>query len=520
MALRNRKKYLAFPLMAGICLLAVCVSAWLFASWAIERGSRTSSPMRRQLQCGQWAVIRTCQLRGVPITASKVNELLPYHRNGHTLLQVAEALRALGFDTEARSASIEALEAHECPCIVHLTSPDHFIVVCAVESDCVHVYDGAGRRTVRTKKALEPRLGGAVLHVWRGSGRVPIGSLSRSGVDKPGPIASFETLLMDKGTVAASGKSVAFVYPFQNVGSANLVIEKVQTDCKCLRAESPQEPIPPSGTGEVTLYYNIKPERGPFLHKALVETNDSQNPTFVLEAAGYTGTDVSIHPPRLNLGEVVRGRERTARVFVSYVGDREDFDVIDARTSVVGASASKLSQRLLRHAEEQRVAVDLPEEIILHDNVRVVEMSLTPMLKEREKLEGELTIRTNVEGFGRMSVPVKGIVVCPVKAYPSILNFGSVPSPAVEEQTFTLVSLTREPFRIVAVDSPAPELDCSYPDSLIHFEAEVVVRPTIACLQELRKTGLRVHIELPDSKEELTIPLEVLSGEEALADNG
>ena len=249
-----------------------------------------------QLQCSHWAVYRSSQLVGLPVTSAQVRKLLPFDQNGHTMLQIAESLRELGLGTEARKESIDTLEDRNCPCIVHLHSPDHFVVVCGVDAEAVHMYDGSGRRIMRSKEAVGKRFSGVVLYVQPSEGDAVDHSTSERVTGARSPNIRFETLLVDKGAIGASGDPVAFIYPFFNSGDDDLIIKDVNADCKCLKAEAPQEPIPPNKDGEIKLFYHIKPRRGPFSHKALVETNDPRNTHIALEAAGYTGTDVSLHP--------------------------------------------------------------------------------------------------------------------------------------------------------------------------------------------------------------------------------
>ena len=161
-----------------------------------------------------------------------------------------------------------------------------------------------------------------------------------------------------------------------------------------------------------------------FSHKAVVETNDPQNTKVVLEAAGYTGIDVSIHPPRLDLGDIVQGRECIARCFVTFKGDRGGFEVEEVTTTLVGAEVHTYSGNTPQLAQDKSIAPGTPTNLPLSGNVRMIQIAITPLDNAGEKLEGAITIHTNIKGFEQLSVPVVAHIGLPIKAYPSILSFG------------------------------------------------------------------------------------------------
>jgi ABC-type bacteriocin/lantibiotic exporter with double-glycine peptidase domain len=73
---------------------------------------------------------------------SAITGLLPRAPNGHSMLQIADALRTIGFRTEGRRETLDGLRRQAGPCIAHLTDPEHFVVVVGVGNERVHLFDG------------------------------------------------------------------------------------------------------------------------------------------------------------------------------------------------------------------------------------------------------------------------------------------------------------------------------------------------------------------------------------------
>jgi len=213
------------------------------------------------------------------------------------MLQLAEVLSKVGFDTEGRRETFDSLfntlSQSSCPCIVHLVAPDHFVVVCAIERDRVHLFDGSGIRTAWPRGIFYGKWGREVLWVRRRAGTESL-PVPLPGNHDVAPAIQFERLMVDKGSVPATGRPVPFVYPFRNVGNADLLIADVRVGCKCLDAKAPKERIRPGERGAIELLYHLQPRSGPFCYNAAVMTNDPRIPTVLLHAAGFTGTELNI----------------------------------------------------------------------------------------------------------------------------------------------------------------------------------------------------------------------------------
>jgi hypothetical protein len=71
-----------------------------------------------------------------------------------------------------------------------------------------------------------------------------------------GAIISFEKKSHDFGDIT-QGDKVEFTYHFTNAGNEPLIITNVQVTCGCTVPKGwPRDPIPPGGSGELTVSFN------------------------------------------------------------------------------------------------------------------------------------------------------------------------------------------------------------------------------------------------------------------------
>lgn len=427
-----------FAVLGGAALAAVGVGLW--ARHARPVGGE--APARRtRMECGHWAVLRSCELHGVPVSPKQLVELMPAGPNGHSLLDIAQALRRAGLIAEGNREDIDAFLSGDGVRVVHLSGPDHFVVVTKTNPKTVFFLDDQGRRQVAQTARFAERWTGHVL-------RVSVPPTGVSGfIDPPGPGQArivFSTLFIDKGDIitGADAKTVRFEFPFRNTGHAPLVIKKAHTSCSCLKSSHTYKPVPPGGTGAVVLEYGINPNKHSFVHDAVVETNDPAFPALALRAAGNTNVQVTLSPPSLALGDMPVGQEKRAFLFVRYNGE-EDFEVPRVTAGCLTATVHSEPSAELARRVSLGAAMSLPR------GTRVVEVCFKA--DGTGPVSDEVVIETNIERFGKLRVPVVGRVVPPVTAAPSLVSFGEPAPEATVTRSLLLAHCQGKPFRVLSV---------------------------------------------------------------------
>ncbi len=92
--------------------------------------------------------------------------------------------------------------------------------------------------------------------------------------DKPQAGIAFERTEYDFGGVPYRSPEVECRFAFTNDGAAPLVITKVLTSCSCVKVKYGKKPVPPGGTGEIVVTYEVnKKESGVFYKVIEVYSN-------------------------------------------------------------------------------------------------------------------------------------------------------------------------------------------------------------------------------------------------------
>jgi hypothetical protein len=501
--MRSRNTILAMFLLAMIL-------GGIVAGVALREDASSTAGSSSGLQCGHWCVFRCAQLLGIPVNMKDIVSQLPRAPRGHSMLQVASTLHRIGLVTDGRRGSWKTLLKTPFPCIAHLKNPEHYIVICSVEPDSeyLHVFDGGGRRIRQSRKVFEKQWSGVLLAVTRPKDAASFQEQPREHAIAA-PQAQFDTLLVDLGDVPAVGKPVEFVFPVRNGGTTELVVKNVLTSCDCLRCEKPEEPIRPGEESAVRLLYNVESKKGPFRHSALVETNDPEAPHIILTATGFSGAEVRVHPSKLHLGDLVIQRECSARCFVKYTGSWKELEVQIDDVSLDGAVLVSHSCTTSEEKGSPVLALGCRRRVNARQRTKVLEFVFRAARNGPSRVRGSIVVRTNIEGYELLTIPVKGRIRCPIQAYPSMLVFSDVDPQASLRQAVTLVSRVAEPFEITSVEGAPASIQCEYPHMAVSDRADIVFRASGRALLEAAGSDVLVRLRLCRSGEEVTVPLAV-----------
>ena len=99
-----------------------------------------------------------------------------------------------------------------------------------------------------------------------------------SAQDTPqGPHFAFESTEYDFGDIPHKSPKVECRFAFTNDGTAPLVVTKVLTSCSCVKVDYGKRPIPPGGSGEIVVVYEVnKKESGVFYKVIEIYSNSPE----------------------------------------------------------------------------------------------------------------------------------------------------------------------------------------------------------------------------------------------------
>ncbi|MCC6483742.1 MAG: DUF1573 domain-containing protein [Armatimonadetes bacterium] len=104
------------------------------------------------------------------------------------------------------------------------------------------------------------------------------------------------------------GAKVNLVWDFKNTGDQTLTINNVRTSCGCTNAQASTKTIAPGKSAKITAVFNSAGYRGKVMKSITVETNDPQNGTVSLTAAGLIQPPLDVFPQRVNFGTLKPGK--------------------------------------------------------------------------------------------------------------------------------------------------------------------------------------------------------------------
>lgn len=100
----------------------------------------------------------------------------------------------------------------------------------------------------------------------------------------------FEKETIDYGKVAKKSDA-ARIFTFTNIGTAPLIISRIQSTCGCTVPEKPEAPIMPGAKGEIKVSYNTtKPGR---FNKQIIIFSNAKQTRKVIRVKGYVSKEIS-----------------------------------------------------------------------------------------------------------------------------------------------------------------------------------------------------------------------------------
>jgi len=493
----------------GSGLLAAAIAP--FVSLRPERKTGTQPTQRVDpLQCGHWAVYRTCELLGVPLTPKRVLDKLPRRIEGHTLKELVDFLHGVGLNTQAKRERFETFMGEQGVRLVHLAAPDHYVVVDRTVGERVYFFDDVGRHQHMNASVLKRRWTGNVVQVSRAPSE-DLPNLPGSAILKDKPCARWSTLFIDHGDIplTSTKHTVEYRYALHNAGQVPLLVTGIRTDCDCILASKPSLSVPPGGMEDIVLHYAVTRREREFVHEAVVRTNDPTHPMVVLRAAGNVDTLVRVEPNELNLGEVPLGGAKRCFLLVKYTGEATlalDSVHCDLPGVLVTEKSFRDPEVIGRLWPSSHGQVDV------QSGTFILQVLYSPENEGSTERQGLITLHTNIPRFERIVVPIRARPIVPVAAVPPSLVLGDWSPGMIVERRVSLVSLTGEPFAVVSVESSEAGMEAAVDTKGTPVrKADMRLTGTGASLCSARGATLHVVVSQGEKRFRIDVPVHVFN---------
>jgi Protein of unknown function (DUF1573) len=277
--------------------------------------------------------------------------------------------------------------------------------------------------------------------------------------DASAPRAVVDQADFNFGTMQ-QGRRKSHTFVFKNEGAAPLTLNVGQPTCKCTVGSVTEGPIPPGGSGTVTLEWTAITGSGPFRQSAPVTTNDPLNSNIQLTIHGEVTEAEGIEPREFAFDTIPIGESKTAEVFVMAML-QDNLTVSDPR----------LSELTTRDKFDVKIVPVEPADLPNSKAKSGVMVSLTakPGLPIG-RINQWLALSTNLEDGEHLEIPVSGRIVGDISVRglgwneeQAMLLMGSVKSSQGKQEKLNLFVRGADPenFEIKVASSDPPELSAT-----------------------------------------------------------
>ncbi len=283
---------------------------------------------------------------------------------------------------------------------------------------------------------------------------------------------------------AEAGTNVTHEYMISNGGDLTLEIKRVQPSCGCTVAQLSQQMLKPGDTAKITATLNLAGRNGHQDKHIIVESNDPQTPTMILNLHGDVRQDFLVSPDRLAPGQI-RGDVAV------------EMDIVfnnNSAASVHVVRAQSVTTNLI---------VDLSE--MEPGRKYRIHVKTNPPLPVGQ-IDGLIHLFTDYPARPVFDVPFSASVLGPlVVAPPQILLSQAITNPVVR---FIVIRPGTAPaFKILGVETPDPAMTTEQaqigPQTTRIQINNIVARPDL--------TGQAVKITTDvESMKEIYVPFQVV----------
>lgn len=351
-------------------------------------------------QCAHWAIRRASELLGDGVTMQSLLAMLPPREGGHSLLEVAGALKKIGIVARGIQLDWNLLQERKFPIIGHLQNPNHIVVVLGVDDDLVHLLDSRGRRTVQSSPEFRERWSGYVL------------TLKPARTDTEGDRslhANIHTggVFVDVGRLAANSPEVMFSFPIKNTGNSALIASVTSVEDEWIQIRESVIEVPPGGEEELRGAILASGHSGAFYHEINLATNDPQRPQCIMKVSGYCDPTVRIMPSRLRLVSKAKGGVRRGVAFVRCPEANGGFRITSAK-----CTNARISVIAYRGAEQLEMLRKewfpfAGKEFQLEPNLWIVELTTDESAVDEPLADrADLVLETNLPYAAILKAPI------------------------------------------------------------------------------------------------------------------
>ena len=378
--------------------------------------------------CGPKTLIIVCHKLGIESDLEEMKTLCGYDdRSGTSMLGLLNAAKSKGLQAVGMKIGLDELAAFKGPKIAHLWD-NHFMVVEPWDADTIMVTDPPGEPKAMKKDDFKKAYSGFALLIAKDASAFP--ESKAEGAD-----LRFDSYNWDFGSVN-QGDLPTYSFKCRNVGSADLVISKVDTSCSdCVVPTDWTRTIPPGGEGEIKALVMTPNQQRGIAKQLYVTSNDPISPMIQLNVTGYIRPAQLLFSPRtVNFGTPRRTESASREVYALVL--KEDNVVVTA----VSSDSPFVDAALARSKVDDRPGY-------------VITASLKPGAPIGD-FKAKITIVSNHPNQPKAELPVTATIRGNIDLDRDTFFLGLAKKGKTSVSNVTISTVGKDPFAIGKIDNP------------------------------------------------------------------
>lgn len=387
--------------------------------------------------CGPKSLLGICKLMKIDTDLKEICQLTGYDKNrGTSMLNLYQAALKLGLPAVPARLTIEQLSSLDSPSIAFVNN-NHFIVILGSSKDELIVQNPPSSPFRISKENFKSTWNGETLIISSAIKKEITKKMSETANDIKGPRISVAEKYHDFGIID-EGEKIKHTFTFKNIGTSQLEVYSRST-CSCTVSSISSRSIPPGETGDITIELDTAGRTGLTSQTVYLKTNDPVNKNTILTISGIIEPGIKVVPEKIWFDEVVIN------------------NTVKREILITGSKKSGLSIKNI-DAPNGVTAKILPVKTIDDDIKIPVELTIDTGGIPGDYNE-KIKVYTNDKKKPAIIIPISGVFIQTVKAYPPVFFFGDTSINDNPEREVFIVTTNKDDISSIKAQSGSGRID-------------------------------------------------------------
>jgi predicted double-glycine peptidase len=387
--------------------------------------------------CGPKSLFEICKLMNIDTDLKEICQLTGYDKKrGTSMLSLYQAAIKIGLPAVPARISIEQLFGLGSPAIAFVNN-NHFVVILGNKKDKLIIQNPPSAPLLQSKEEFKSNWNGETLIFSKKLKDENDKQLTKNETDIKGPRIKVDGMYYDFGIIN-EGDKIKHTFYFKNIGTSDLKVYS-RSSCSCTISSISSRIIPPGKTGDVTIELDTNGRKGLTNQTVYLKTNDPVNKETILTISGTVEPSIKVVPEKIWFDEVVVNSAISREILI--VGSKK------RGLSIENIDAPKGIKTKLLRSKSNDDNITIPVELTINTG------------EIPGNFDEKIKIFTNDKKRPVIIVPVTGVFIQNVKAYPPVFFFGDVSADEYPEREVLIVSSDKNDIRSIKAKSGSESIN-------------------------------------------------------------